>query len=414
MIPKKHPNSLGYFGPYGGRFIPEILFPALEQLTDTYLKLRKDRIFQSEFTKILHEYSGRPTPLYFAENFTRHLKGPQIYIKREDLNHTGAHKITNCLGQALIVKRMRKKRVIAETGAGQHGVATASACAKFGFDCTIYMGEIDYFRQRPNVFWMERMGAKVVPVSNGTRVLKDAVNCALKDWITNFDSTHYLLGSALGPHPYPLMVRDFQSVIGKEVKKQIRDIAGKLPDTLIACVGGGSNSIGLFYPFLRDTSVEMIGVEAGGRSLKSGEHAARFSSSFGKVGICQGYKSYFLQDEDGNLADTHSISAGLDYSGVGPEHSFLHDEKRIRYRFATDKEVIEALTLFARLEGIIPALESSHAIAEVIKIAPKRKKNEIIVVNLSGRGDKDIFIIAEALKDKAWSQFIHQKSEEYK
>lgn len=402
-----------HFGVYGGRFVPEILIPPLEELENGYEKFSNDSVFQAELNALWQDFSGRPTPLTFAKNLTNKLGGAKIYFKREDLGQTGAHKINNTLGQVLLAQKLGKKRLIAETGAGQHGVSVAVAAAKLGFECMIYMGEKDYNRQRPNVFWMQRLGAEVIPVFEGTRVLKDAVNATIKDWISNIESTHFLIGSALGPHPYPKIVRDFQSIIGKEVKSQIREKEGRLPDYLVACVGGGSNSLGLFYPFLKEKNVKLIGVEAGGKSLNRGEHAARFNSKDGKLGIVEGYHSIFLQDEDGNILPTHSISAGLDYAGVGPEHAYLKDLGRVRYTYALDSEVMRALEMTATLEGIIPALESAHAIAEAIKLAPALKKSEIIVVNVSGRGDKDIFIIAEALNDQGWKDFIMAKARQY-
>lgn len=403
-----------YFGQYGGRFVPEILIPPLQELEKSYEFYKKDSDFLIELNSLLTNFAGRPTPLSFAKNLTSYLKGPKIYFKREDLLQTGAHKINNTLGQALLARKMGKKRLVAETGAGQHGVSVACSAAKLGFRCTVYMGQIDYDRQRPNVFWMERLGAQVIPVQDGTQVLKDAVNATIKDWITNIKTTHFLLGSALGPHPYPTIVRNFQSVIGKEAKKQILKVEGRLPDVLIACVGGGSNSIGLFYEFLKNKEVKLIGVEAGGLGKKRGQHACRFNSNDAHIGIVEGYKSFFLQDKNGNVLPTHSISAGLDYAGVGPEHAFLHDKKNIRYVSASDKEALSALKLTASLEGIIPALESAHAIAHGIKMAKTLSKDKIIVINLSGRGDKDIFIIAEALKDKKWEKFIRGKSKLYK
>jgi len=402
-------TTLGHFGKFGGRFVPEVLIPALDELEKTYNQAKRDKKFHAEFDNLLKNYTGRPTPLYFAENLTRELKGARIFIKREDLNHTGAHKILNCLGQALLAKQMGKKRVIAETGAGQHGVATATIAAKFGFQCTIYMGAVDIERQRPNVFWMEKLGAEVKAVTTGTKRLKDAVDEALRDWITNIHDTHYLLGSALGPHPFPTIVRDFASVIGQEVRQQIVAQAGRLPDYLIACVGGGSNAIGLFHPFLKDKKVKKIGVEAGGISLESGKNSARFSSKSGSVGISEGFKGYFLQDADGQILPTHSIAAGLDHPGVGPEHSYLFEKNSVEYTYALDKEVISALKTLIRTEGIIPALESAHAVAHAIKLAPKLSKQKIIIVNLSGRGDKDIFTIAEALGDEKWKDFLKSK-----
>ena len=400
------PDKYGHFGIFGGRYAPEVLIPALEEVEKVFIEAKKDPQFEKDFIDLTQNYSGRPTPLYFAKNLTKHFGGAQIYIKREDLNHTGAHKITNALGQGLLVERMGKKRIIAETGAGQHGIATATVAAKLGLDCRIYMGIDDINRQRPNVFWMEQMGSEVFPVTDGMKTLKDAVNSALRDWITNVEDTHYLLGSALGPHPFPEMVRYFQSVIGKEVKTQIIEQAGRLPDYCIACVGGGSNSIGLFHEFIENKGVELIGVEAGGLGIEANEHAARFAGKNGGIGVFQGYKSYVLQTEDGQIDKTHSVCAGLDYAGIGPEHSHLHDIGRVKYTYALDKEVIEALKLSMNEEGIIPALESAHAFAHAFKLAPTLGKDKIIVVNQSGRGDKDIFIIAEALKDKKWKDFL--------
>ncbi len=385
-------NKKGYFGEYGGRFVPETLIPALEELETAFYEAIRDRGFMREFESLLREYVGRPTPLYFARNLTRHLGGAKIYLKREDLTHTGAHKINNALGQALLAKRMGKKRLIAETGAGQHGVATATGAAFVGLRCEIYMGSEDMKRQALNVFRMQLLGAKVTEVSAGSRTLKDAINEALRDWTTNVRTTHYVLGTVFGPHPYPTMVREFQSVIGKETKRQILQREGRLPDILIACVGGGSNAIGLFHAFMKHPEVKMVGVEAGGRGIRRGKHAARFAG--GSVGVFQGCKSYLLQDEDGNVLGTHSVSAGLDYASVGPEHAFLHDTGRVRYTYATDREALRAFELLSRTEGITPALESAHALAEAIKLAPRMPKDAIVVVNLSGRGDKDVAHVA--------------------
>lgn len=398
-------NNKGHFGKYGGRYVPEMLIPALEELEKAYEEVKKDKKFQSEFSYYLKTYAGRPTPLTFAQNLTRKLGGAKIYLKNEGLNLTGAHKITHCIGQALIAKRMGKTRLIAETGAGQHGVATATVAAKFGFSCTIYMGEVDIKRQRPNVFLMEQLGAKVVPVSFGNKTLKDAVNAAFKDYIENVKTTHYLLGSVVGPHPYPSMTRDFQSIVGREVKSQLQQEEKSLPDYIVACVGGGSNAIGIFSAFLASPTVKLIGVEAGGKGKKTGENAVRFSGG-GSVGVVEGYKSYFLQDSDGQVAKTHSISAGLDYAGIGPQLALLHDNKKVEFTLATDKEVIEAVGLLAKTEGIIPALESAHAVSYAIKLAPKLGKDKVIVVNLSGRGDKDLFILAKAVKDKNFMEFL--------
>ncbi|MFH1546702.1 MAG: tryptophan synthase subunit beta [Patescibacteria group bacterium] len=403
-------NKKGYFAEFGGAFVPEVLKPALAELEEVWRVAKKDKKFWAEFHAIAKNYSGRPTPLTFCENISRELGGAKIFLKREDLNHTGAHKFNNVLGQALLAKKLGKKRLIAETGAGQHGVATATIAAKFGFDCTIFMGAVDVARQRPNVFWMEKLGAKVVPVESGTARLKDAVAEALRDWAANFETTHYLLGSALGPHPFPEIVREFQSVIGQEVRQQFQKEFKKLPDILIACVGGGSNAIGLFHPFLRDKKVQLIGVEAGGHSAKLGNHAARISTRpHAPVGIFEGFFGEFLQTPAGNLAATHSIAAGLDHPGVGPEHSALAASGRAEYVFARDAEVLKAAQILMKKEGIIPALESSHALAHAFKIAPKLSKNKSIVVNLSGRGDKDIFIYARALRDKKWKEFLREE-----
>lgn len=381
------PDSDGHFGPYGGRFVPETLIPVLIELERMYLRCSRNREFKTEFHALLKNYTGRPTPLYPAEKLNDLLKGPKIYLKREDLCHTGAHKINNALGQVLLAREMGKKRIIAETGAGQHGVATAAAAARFGFECIIYMGEIDMKRQAPNVTRMKLLGADVRPVFTGQKTLKEAVSAAIRDWVTNNANSHYVLGSALGPHPFPMIVRDFQSIIGKETRTQILKAEGKLPDMLVACVGGGSNSIGLFHPFLKDEKVKMTGVEAGGTGSKLGMHAARFSG--GRIGILQGTRSYVLQNIDGQIALTHSVSAGLDYAAVGPEHAMLHDMKRVNYVKVSDTEAVQAFKLLCRIEGIIPALESSHAVAWVIKNATKLK-GKLLIVNLSGRGDKDV------------------------
>jgi tryptophan synthase beta chain len=391
------PDSGGHFGPYGGRYVPEVLMSPLEELEKTYLEAKKDPAFHAELDFLLTKYAGRPTPLYPARRLSEQLGGAKIYIKREDLLHTGAHKINNCLGQALLAKRMGKRRIIAETGAGQHGVATATVCALFGFDCTVYMGEEDMRRQRLNVFRMRLLGAKVVPVTSGSRTLKDAISEAMRDWVTNVANTHYLLGSALGAHPYPMMVRDFHRVIGLEAREQILKAEGRLPDTVVACVGGGSNAIGIFHPFLEDKSVRLIGVEAGGRGASLGDHAARFSG--GTPGVLQGTYSYLLQDPDGQIALTHSVSAGLDYASVGPEHALLHDLARAEYVSCDDARAIEGAVMLSRTEGIIPALESAHAVAETIQRARTLPGNHIIIVNLSGRGDKDIDIYRENLKE---------------
>jgi tryptophan synthase beta chain len=404
-------DNNGYFGDFGGAYIPEVLLPAIEETKKVWNSVKNDKSFWDEYLYYAKSYIGRPSPLYYAENLTNLLGGAKIYVKRDDLNHTGAHKINNCLGQALLVKKMGKKRVIAETGAGQNGVAVATVCAKFGFDCTIYMGEVDINRQRPNVFWIEKLGAKVVSVKTGTSTLKDAVNEALRDWITNVDDTHYMVGSAIGPAPFPSIVKEFQRIIGREAKSQLKELEGEnvLPDKIIACVGGGSNSIGIFADFLDDKNVELIGVEAGGEGINTKKHASRFGSKEdARKGIVQGYKSIFLQNKDGQLSHTSSVSAGLDYAGIGPEHAFLHETGRVKYTSILDTEAINALELVMKKEGMIPALESSHAWAEAIKQAPTMKKNEIIVVNQSGRGDKDIFIIAESLKDDAWYKFLNE------
>lgn len=388
---RRLPDKRGYFGEYGGRFVPETLIPALEELERAFNESKKDRAFQEELSHLQKTYIGRPTPLYFARRFSEHLGGAKVYLKREDLAHTGAHKINNALGQALLAKRMGKKRVIAETGAGQHGVATATGAALVGLECEIYMGSEDMERQSLNVFRMRLLGARVNEVPTGSRTLKDAINEALRDWTTNVRTTHYVMGTVFGPHPFPMLVRDFQSVIGREAKAQIIKAEGRLPDLLIACVGGGSNAMGLFNEFLYD-DVEMIGVEAGGEGIETGKHAARFAG--GSVGVFQGCKSYLLQDEDGNVLGTHSVSAGLDYASIGPEHPYLRDIKRVKYTYATDEEALQAFELLSRTEGIIPALESAHALAETVKRAPSLGKDRIIIVNLSGRGDKDVQHVA--------------------
>jgi tryptophan synthase beta chain len=386
------PDRRGRFGLYGGRYVPETLMPALLELEQEYAKSAKDRRFQAEFAEYLKQYVGRPTPLYFAERLTKKLSGAKIYLKREDLCHTGAHKINNAIGQALLAKRMKKSRVIAETGAGQHGVATATVAAMFGLQCEIYMGTEDMQRQALNVFRMRLLGATVTGVDAGSRTLKDAISEAMRDWTTNVRSTHYILGSVLGAHPYPMMIRDFQSVIGRETRKQILAAEGRLPDCLVACVGGGSNAMGLFHAFRDDKKVKMIGVEAAGLGIASGKHAARFAG--GKPGVLQGTMTYILQDDDGQISLTHSVSAGLDYAAVGPEHSYLRDEGRAEYTSATDDEALAAFDLLSREEGIVPALESAHAIAHVAKLAPTMKKSQVVIVNLSGRGDKDVQHVA--------------------
>ena len=387
-IPDRH----GRFGPYGGRYVPETLMPALLELEQVYQRTRRDRRFQSELKHYLKEYVGRPTPLYFAQRLTKRLGGAKIYLKREDLCHTGAHKINNAIGQALLAKRMKKPRLIAETGAGQHGVATATVAAMFGLECEIYMGTEDMQRQALNVFRMRLLGATVTGVDAGSRTLKDAISEAMRDWTTNVRTTHYVLGSVLGAHPYPMMIRDFQSVIGREARKQILAAEGRLPDRLIACVGGGSNAIGLFHAFVPDKKVSLVGVEAGGLGIESGKHAARFSG--GRPGILQGTMTYLLQDDNGQVNLTHSVSAGLDYAAVGPEHSYHKETNRAHYTSVTDDEALAAFDLLAREEGIMPALESAHAVAEVVRSAPKMKKNQVVIVNLSGRGDKDVQQVA--------------------
>jgi tryptophan synthase beta chain len=393
------PDALGHFGEYGGRFVPETLMAPLEELTTAFNVARDDPEFQDELTSLLSNYAGRPTPLFFASRLTDHAQGAKIYLKREDLLHTGAHKINNTLGQVLLARRMGKTRIIAETGAGQHGVATATVCALFGLECIVYMGAEDVRRQALNVFRMQLLGAEVRPVNAGSRTLKDAINEALRDWVTNVETTYYLLGSALGPHPYPLMVREFQSVIGRETRQQILDQLQVLPEALVACVGGGSNSIGMFYPFLSDESVRMFGVEAGGKGNSLGEHAARFNESGGgRPGVLQGTKSYVLQDDNGQIAATHSVSAGLDYPSIGPEHAFLHDSGRVAYTSVDDNEALDAFEHLSKLEGIIPALESAHAVAYAMKLARDMDQHNVVVVNISGRGDKDIDIVREYLR----------------
>ena len=390
------PDNRGYFGDYGGRFVPETLVPALDELAAAYKEAKADATFWTEFDSLSRDYSGRPTPLYLAERLSQHCGGAQIFLKREDLAHTGAHKINNALGQGLLARRMGKRRIIAETGAGQHGVAAAAVCAMLGLDCIVYMGEEDIHRQSLNVFRMKLMGAEVRPVAEGSRTLKDAINEAIRDWVTNVRDTYYLLGSAVGPHPYPLMVRDFQSVIGKETRQQILDRLGRLPDYIIACVGGGSNAIGIFYPFLNDTDVKLIGVEAAGRGIGTGKHAASLLE--GRVGMLHGARSYLLQDSDGQIAETHSISAGLDYPGVGPEHSYLKNTGRAAYVAVNDSEALEGFKLLCHTEGITPALEPAHAIFHAAGVAGSLNREQIIVVNLSGRGDKDMDIVIEALE----------------
>ncbi len=390
------PDVGGHFGPYGGRYVPETLMHPLQELEAEYLRSQQDPEFQRELEYYLREFCGRPTPLYFAERLTRELGGAKIYLKREDLLHTGAHKINNAMGQILLARRMGKTRIIAETGAGQHGVATATVSAMFGLKCVIYMGQVDCERQALNVFRMKMLGAEVVPVTAGQKTLKEAVNEAMRDWVTNVRSTHYILGTAYGAHPYPVMVRNFQRIIGDEARRQILEQEERLPDLLIACVGGGSNAIGLFYPFLDDAAVKMVGVEAGGRGIQPEQHAARFQG--GSLGVLQGTRSFVLQDEHGQIQLTHSVSAGLDYAAVGPEHAWLRDQNRVEYTYATDEKALEAFMKLARLEGIIPALESAHAIAEVIQRAPGMRPETLIIANLSGRGDKDVAQVAEKIK----------------
>lgn len=395
---KKDVNLKGYFGRFGGTFAPETLMPALNEVQHAFDAFMKDQKIQSEFKDLLEKYNGRETPLYFASRLTKKLGGAKIYLKREDLNHTGAHKITNALGQALLARYMGKKRLIAETGAGQHGVATATAAALLGMECDIYMGTVDMQRQRPNVFRMNLLGTRVVPVDSGGKTLKDAVNEAMRDWSKTVRTTHYAFGSALGPHPFPTIVKVFQSVIGKETKMQILKAENRLPDTIVACVGGGSNAIGIFTPFLDDNDVKLVGVEAGGCGLDSNKHAVRLThSDLSRTGILHGSFSYVLQDKNGQISDTHSISAGLDYSGVGPQHSFLHESGRVDYTYATDTEALDAFKILCEYEGIIPALESSHAVAYAVKNAPLMPSDSIMVINLSGRGDKDIFTVADYL-----------------
>ena len=390
------PDTRGHFGPYGGRYVPETLMHPMQELEAEYSRSQADPAFQREFDYYLKEFCGRPTPLYFAERLTRELGGAQIYLKREDLLHTGAHKINNCIGQILLARRMGKTRIIAETGAGQHGVATATVAAMFGLKCVVYMGAVDCERQSLNVLRMKMLGAEVVAVTAGQQTLKEAINEAMRDWVTNVRTTHYILGTVYGAHPYPLMVRNFQRVIGDEARRQILEKKKRLPDLLVACVGGGSNAMGLFYPFLKDESVKMVGVEAGGEGIIAGKHAARFQG--GSLGVLQGTRSYLLQDEFGQIQLTHSVSAGLDYAAVGPEHAWLRDLKRVEYTYATDDQALKAFTELARLEGIIPALESAHAVAEVIRCAPGLPKNQVIIINLSGRGDKDVAQAASFIK----------------
>ncbi len=402
-----------YYGNFGGAFIPEVLVATFEQLVEAFEDAKNDPSFWPGYVELMSTYSCRPTPLTLAENLTTHFGGPRIYIKREDLNHTGAHKANNVMGQGLLVRRMGKSRVIAETGAGQHGVATATMAAKFGLRCTIYMGEVDVARQWPNVFWMKRLGAEVVPVKDGTRILKDAINEAFRDWATHMDDTHYVLGTACGPHPFPEMVSYFQSIIGREARAQVLEREGRLPTRVYACVGGGSNALGIFNAF-RDDPVELVGVEAGGEGLESGRHAVRLASEDGSVGVAQGYKTYFLQDEEGQMKETHSVAAGLDYVGVSPILAALSEGGKVRFEAATDREVLEALSLTLKKEGLVPALESAHAFAQAFKEASALSQDDVIVINQSGRGDKDIFTIADAFQDAEWQAFIHQKAESYR
>jgi tryptophan synthase beta chain len=405
-------DNKGFFGNWGGAYIPEILNQTFQELNSEYTKARQDPSFWQEYLHLMRTYSCRPTPLTHAKNLSDHFGGAQIFIKREDLNHTGAHKANNVMGQGLLVQRMGKKRVIAETGAGQHGMATATMAAKFGFDCTVYMGEVDVLRQRPNVFWMEKMGATVIPVKDGSRTLKDAINEAFRDWVTNIDTTHYVFGTACGPAPFPEMVSWFQSIISEEAVQQIQELHGKAPARIYACVGGGSNAMGVFTHFL-DTDTELIGVEAGGRGLDSGAHASRLCGNDATPGVAQGYKTMFLQNDDGQMLETHSVAAGLDYVGVSPILSDLWEKKRVRFETATDQEVMKALDLTMRLEGIIPALESSHAFVQAFKEAPTLSPDEAVIINMSGRGDKDIFTIAHAFDDPSWKQFIIERAKEY-
>ena len=407
-------HSRGYYDGFGGAFIPEILVPTFDELEAAFREAREDPAFWESYKQLMSSYSCRATPLTPADNLTEHFGGAQIYIKREDLNHTGAHKANNVMGQGLLTKRMGKQRVIAETGAGQHGVATATMAAKFGFECTIYMGEVDVERQRPNVFWMEQMGAEVVPVKDGSRILKDAINEAFRDWVTNMDNTHYVLGTACGPHPFPEMVSWFQSIIGIEAREQILEATGKLPSRVYACVGGGSNAMGLFSGFMDDADVELVGVEAGGRGHGIGEHASRLAYDDASIGVAQGYKTYFLQNHDGQMQETHSVSAGLDYVGVSPILASLYKSGRVRFEAASDQEVVDALSLTVRKEGLIPALESSHGFVQAFKEAGQMGKDESIIINQSGRVDKDIFTVADAMNDPGWKEFIIAKAEEYR
>ena len=404
----------GYYGPWGGAFIPEVLHQTFAEFNQAYEKARADESFWQEYVQLMANYSCRPTPLTYAENLSNHFGGARIFIKREDLNHTGAHKANNVMGQGLLVKRMGKKRVIAETGAGQHGVATATMAARFGFACTIYMGEEDVARQRPNVFWMEKLGATVVPVTDGSRTLKDAINEAFRDWVTRMDDTHYVMGTVCGPHPFPEMVAWFQSIIGQEARTQILEQHGAMPAAVYACVGGGSNAMGIFQGFMNERGVDLVGVEAGGKGLDTDQHASRMTGTRAAAGVAQGYKTMFLQDGDGQMVDTHSIAAGLDYVGISPILAHLGDSGRVRFAAATDQEVIAALSLTMRTEGIIPALESAHAFVQAFKDAPKLNRHDAIIINMSGRGDKDIFTIAHAFDDPSWKRFIIDRGDEYR
>jgi tryptophan synthase beta chain len=407
-------HERGYYGQFGGAYVPEILVATFDELEQAFNAAKADPTFWRSYEELMASYSCRPTPITYAENLTKHFGGARIYIKREDLNHTGAHKANNVMGQGLLVKRMGKRRVIAETGAGQHGVATATMAAKFGLECTIYMGEVDVARQRPNVFWMERLGARVVPVTEGSRTLKDAINEAFRDWVSEMDNTHYVLGTACGPHPFPEMVSYFQSIVGSEARAQIMKITGGLPSRVYACVGGGSNAMGIFSGFFDAPEVALVGVEAGGHGLDSHRHAARLCSKDASIGVAQGYKTYFLQNRDGQMNETHSVAAGLDYVGVSPILAHHHETGRVRFEAATDREVIDALALTVRKEGIIPALESAHAFAQAFKEAPQLPQDAVILINQSGRGDKDIFTIADAFEDPSWRAFITKKAEAYR
>ncbi|WDE98407.1 tryptophan synthase subunit beta [Lentisphaera profundi] len=403
----------GYFGEYGGCFIPEILHSTVTELKDCFNEAKNDPKFWQEFVELMHNYSGRPTPVTYLKNLSEHLGGAQIYVKREDLNHTGSHKINNVMGQGLLCKRLGKKRIIAETGAGQHGFATATMAARMGFDCKIYMGAVDVARQRPNVFWMENLGAEVIAVTDGQKTLKDAINECMRDWVSNMEDTHYALGTACGPHPFPEIVSYFQSIVGQEAREQLLSQGAKLPDKIFACVGGGSNAMGIFQGFLNDENVELIGVEAGGHGPGIGKHAARIAYTDATTGIAQGYKTKYLQNSDGNMLDTHSVSAGLDYIGISPILAHLSDIGRVRFEAATDVEVTETLKLLMTIEGLIPALESTHAFVTAIKEAKQMDKDQVVLVNQSGRGDKDIFTVAEALNDTKWKDFIKERAALY-